>query len=296
MTLADDAQWQDRPCRPAGARALRPTPRPPSTSLEGEVAALWGAILDLSEVGADQPFFELGGDSLLALRLLARLHLAFPGSRLCIADLLGNPTVETLAARIDAGADSNGDGPARVIHLSRGCDRRRLVLFPGLLVSLREYEALLRQLGPRQPAFGFACASLTHAANALPEVGVLADGYAAAIRRNVDARGCALLGWSWGGILAFETARRLAGHVPVHFVGMADVCDLEAPFAPNSASRLEDVERARWRDMIDAWLAVSSMRDHWLALCARMGVSTDETLERSPHDVNHFVFGIERSR
>lgn len=270
----------DRAALPEPALSGLP-PRSPSTPVEREIAALWSSILDLSDVGADQPFFELGGDSLSALRLLARLHLAYPGSRLCVADLLGNPTVETLAARINAGADPNaGEGPARVIHLSTGGDRPPLVLFPGLLVSLREYEALLRRLGPRQPAFGFACASLTHAVDALPEVGVLADGYAAAIRRNVDARGCTLLGWSWGGVLAFETARRLAGHIPVHFVGMADVCGLEAPFAANSAPRPEEAERHRWREMIDTWLAVSPMRDHWLALRARMDDETEDCFLR----------------
>ena len=247
----------------------------PRTVLEQQIASIWSSILGIAEIGVDQPFFELGGDSLSALRLLARLQLAFPGRRLGIADLLGNPTVESLAARLadDTGPDA-GEGAARLIELTKGGRRPPLVLFPGLLVSLREYEPLLRRLGPDQPAFGFACASLTHDPRPLPDVATLAQDYAGAIRRRVGSEGCVLLGWSWGGVLAFETAHRLAGHVRVHFIAMADACGLEPPFAPGSLQPLADAERRRCLELVGTWLGASSMAAQWAELQARMDEET----------------------
>lgn len=266
------------PLGPTGKvdRAALPEPaaapgRKPRTATQRRIAALWAEMLGLPEVGIDRPFLELGGDSLSGLRLLARLHLAFPGGGLGIADLLGNPTVADLAARIDRGRrPEDGDGPARVIRLAEGRGRPALVLFPGLLVSLREYEPLLRRLGPDQPAFGFACASLAHGVERLPDVADLARAYAAAVRREAGPQGCVLLGWSWGGVLAFETARHLAGHVPVHAVTMADACGLEAPFAPGSAPPPTEALRRQWLALVDAWLAGSPMRRHWQDLRAGM--------------------------
>jgi thioesterase domain-containing protein/aryl carrier-like protein len=250
-----------------------PPPSPPRTETERRVAALWSAVLDLPAIGVDSPFFDLGGDSLSALRLLARMRLAFPGRRLGVADLLGNPTIAALAEGLDSGLDGD-DGPARIIHLRESGERPPLVLFPGLLVSLREYEPLVRRLAPDQPAFGFACASLTQEPEPLPAVETLAESYAEAIVARLGADGCALLGWSWGGVLAFETARRLAGRARVHFIAMADVCALEPPFALGAAPLLDEEQRSRHREMIDAWLALSPMRARWEALLARMDAET----------------------
>ncbi|ATQ70289.1 MULTISPECIES: amino acid adenylation domain-containing protein [Methylosinus] len=259
--------------------AVGPPPRAPSTETERRVAALWGAVLDLPEVGVDSPFFDLGGDSLSALRLLARLRLAFPGRRLGVADLLGDPTVATLAERLDSGVNGD-DGPARIIHLRKGGGQPPLVLFPGLLVSLREYEPLVRRLPSDQPAFGFACASLTEEPEPLPEIDSLAQSYADAIECEVGGRGCAMLGWSWGGVLAYETARRLIGRVRVHFIAMADVCALEPPFAQGSTPPLEADERGRHRERIDAWLVGSPMRARWETLRARMDAETEDCFLR----------------
>lgn len=70
------------------------------TVLEGElekrVAAIWEEILELEEVGAEENFFELGGNSLL----LARVHkrLVEQGHRIGVLDLFQNATVRSIAA------------------------------------------------------------------------------------------------------------------------------------------------------------------------------------------------------
>jgi acyl carrier protein len=49
----------------------------PRTSVEEDVARLWADVLDLERVGVDDPFLDLGGDSLLAMRVVSRLRESF---------------------------------------------------------------------------------------------------------------------------------------------------------------------------------------------------------------------------
>src|SRR6185369_14886099 len=50
---------------------------PPGTELEERLAAIWQEILRLDRVGRDDDFFYLGGDSLSATRLIARVRQRF---------------------------------------------------------------------------------------------------------------------------------------------------------------------------------------------------------------------------
>ncbi|QKW35615.1 SDR family NAD(P)-dependent oxidoreductase [Actinomadura sp. NAK00032] len=69
---------------------------PPGTDLERRIAALWSAALDRPAVGRDDSFFELGGNSLRATRLLALLDERL-AVRLTTQELYENPTVAGVA-------------------------------------------------------------------------------------------------------------------------------------------------------------------------------------------------------
>jgi amino acid adenylation domain-containing protein len=249
--------------------------RPPGTATERRLAGIWSEVLGFPVRVADRRFFALGGDSLSALRLVARLRLIAPRGGIGVADLLRDPTIAELAARIDAGAAAAEEGLAPMVRLSAGraaSGRPLLVLFPGLLVSTREYEPLVARLGPEQEAHGFLCASLVEAVRPLPAVSDLAAAYAERVRGLMRGRAgtCIFLGWSWGGVLAYETARRLGRGFPLDCVGMLDACGLEASFAPGAGRPIEAEERAAHAALCAAWLDRSPMRPHWEALRARM--------------------------
>ncbi|MFE2280598.1 amino acid adenylation domain-containing protein [Streptomyces sp. NPDC059454] len=78
----------------------------PGTPQQALVCALFEAVLKLSQgsVGTDVNFFDLGGDSLLATRLLARLRHE-TGAEIPITALFETPTPAALAQRVVAGAD-----------------------------------------------------------------------------------------------------------------------------------------------------------------------------------------------
>jgi acyl-CoA synthetase (AMP-forming)/AMP-acid ligase II/aryl carrier-like protein len=72
----------------------------PCTSVERSTAAMFRELLGCPEVGLRDNFFALGGDSLVAIRLLARVN-ARHGIELGIPQLFANPTVETFASAIE---------------------------------------------------------------------------------------------------------------------------------------------------------------------------------------------------
>ncbi|MBE2201734.1 MAG: amino acid adenylation domain-containing protein [Anaerolinea sp.] len=73
---------------------------PPRTATETAVAQLWEELLDARPIGADHAFFEMGGNSLLATQVVARLRAQF-GVTLSLPALFAAPTVAALSARID---------------------------------------------------------------------------------------------------------------------------------------------------------------------------------------------------
>nr|WP_225732372.1 non-ribosomal peptide synthetase [Nocardia sp. JCM 34519.1] len=103
-------------------RAL-PTPaftakafRAPSTPVEEIVAEIFGDVLGLRRVGADDDFFALGGNSLVATRVVARLGAAVE-ARVPVRTLFESPTVGALAAAIES--RTHGERGVRLGDIAR---------------------------------------------------------------------------------------------------------------------------------------------------------------------------------
>jgi len=77
--------------------------RAPSTPIEELIAGVYAELLGLDRVGADDDYFALGGNSLLATRAVARLNETLEAS-VTVRDLFEAPTVSGLAARLVPGA------------------------------------------------------------------------------------------------------------------------------------------------------------------------------------------------
>jgi acyl carrier protein len=108
------------PKTPAGKldrRALPPPPSaaastddawaPPGAGTESAVAAIWSEVLEVERVGATDDFFDLGGHSLKATRILSRIAARL-GVELPVAMVFERPTVRGMAAAVD---ERRGDAP-----------------------------------------------------------------------------------------------------------------------------------------------------------------------------------------
>ena len=76
-----------------------------STPTEEQLAAVWSELLNIEKIGADDNFFDLGGNSLLALRMISRVRQVFPVDP-PPATIFTSPTLRQFAARIVAFQES----------------------------------------------------------------------------------------------------------------------------------------------------------------------------------------------
>ena len=78
--------------------------RAPSTPVEEILAGIYAGVLGLDRVGVEDSFFDLGGNSLLAMRVIAAVHQCLD-AELKVRTLFDAPAVAQLAARIGVGVD-----------------------------------------------------------------------------------------------------------------------------------------------------------------------------------------------
>ena len=81
--------------------------RTPCTPTELAIAGIYAQVLGLAQVGADDSFFEIGGDSISAMRVIAAVNTALD-VELGVRAVFETPTVCGLARQIDAGAGGSG--------------------------------------------------------------------------------------------------------------------------------------------------------------------------------------------
>ncbi|WP_205878058.1 non-ribosomal peptide synthase/polyketide synthase [Mycobacterium camsae] len=116
--------------------------RAPATPVEQLLADRYAEVLGLQRVGVDESFFDLGGDSISAMRVIAAINNAL-NVRLAVRSLFDTPTVEGLARVVgdEAGADpryavvhgrSGTEVYARDLKLDRFIDTATLEAAPGL--------------------------------------------------------------------------------------------------------------------------------------------------------------------
>ena len=97
----------------------------PRNDAEEKIAAIWQAILGLDQVGVNDNFFDLGGNSLIGLKVISRLKAEFPGADVSPVTLFEGPTVGALA-RLLQPAEGGEAAPVQAIEerRSRGALRR----------------------------------------------------------------------------------------------------------------------------------------------------------------------------
>jgi len=179
--------------------------RAPRTPQEEMLAGLFAETLGLERVGIDDNFFALGGHSLLAMTLASRIRAAF-GRDVAIRTLFEAPTVEALARHL---ADS---GPVRSdfdVLLPLRIEGNLPALFcihPAVGVSW-PYSRLIPHIPAGHPIYGLQTRIQPELFPATLED--MAADYLAVIR-NVQPHGpYNLLGWSFGGIVAYAIATEL---------------------------------------------------------------------------------------
>jgi amino acid adenylation domain-containing protein len=200
--------------------ATQDQPQSDADALDLQLVRLWEKVLDINAIGTTDDFFALGGDSLAAATMLAAVEKFF-GVTLPVSALLEAPTVEKLAELIRKGGWSEANRCLVALQL-RGTEPA-LYCVPGAGCEALELRELARHLGVERPIFAFQPQGLDGSTPYLRSVEEMAAHYICGLRRYQPRGPYFLCGRSFGGVVAFEMARRLtADGDEVRFLALLD--------------------------------------------------------------------------
>nr|WP_247746096.1 non-ribosomal peptide synthetase [Streptomyces oryzae] len=203
----------DRQALPAPVFAPDGAGRAPCGPPEELMSEVFAEVLGLPSVGVDDGFFDLGGDSLLAARLVSRVQALF-GTDPGIRSVFAAQTPAELARRV--GADPAGTetelGPADGLDVllplrPHGSRSPLFCVHPASGISW-SYAGLLRYIEDR-PVYGLQARGLTRPETRPESIEDMAADYLEQIRAIQPHGPYHLLGWSFGGAVAHVMAVRL---------------------------------------------------------------------------------------
>jgi phthiocerol/phenolphthiocerol synthesis type-I polyketide synthase E len=173
---------------------------------ESQLTVIWQELLGVDSLSIDQNFFDLGGDSSLAVRMFAEIEKIFK-VKLPLATLYETPTIETLAPLVRGGGTVSEWSPLVAIQTSGS--RPPFFCIHGAGGHVLIYRGLSKHLGPDQPFYGLQAQGLDGSLLPLTRVGDMAALYLKEIQR-VQAHGPYFLGgYCGGGTIAYEMAQQL---------------------------------------------------------------------------------------
>jgi acyl transferase domain-containing protein/thioesterase domain-containing protein len=200
----------------------------PRDEIERTIVGYWQELLGVERIGVRDSFFDLGGHSLIAVRLFAKIrkayHVDYP-----ISVLFEAPTVERCAAMIreslgPAAAGAAGEGAAApapreaprtryqhlvAMHPGEGGPKRPFFLVAGMFGNVLNLRHLAHLIGTDRPFYGLQARGLYGDQAPHETFEDMARDYIKELR-TIQPHGPYLLGgFSGGGITAYEMAQQL---------------------------------------------------------------------------------------
>ncbi|MYS19643.1 amino acid adenylation domain-containing protein [Streptomyces sp. DvalAA-14] len=245
----------------------------PRTLVETVLVDMYASVLNLERVGIENNFFDLGGNSLQAMQLITRLRkdlavdtdvtaifLAPTPAQLTSAltkkhgledtslhevdlDELAQLSEEE-AAELLASVETTGQAPAGaagasgpLVALTEGPGAEPLYVVHAVGGTVFPYIGLAQELADRYRVFGVEAAGVRPGGVPAADLDTMVTEYAGAIRAAQPAGPYRLAGWSMGGLVALEIARRFeAEGEEVALVGLLDT-PIEPPDVSGASER-----------------------------------------------------------
>jgi amino acid adenylation domain-containing protein len=198
----------DRRALPAPEHLLSVSrgPLTPRDSVELTLCRIWRNLLPPQPIGVTDDFFDLGGSSLVAVRLLSRIETEL-GRRLPLTTLFRRATIEHLA--VELRRERARLPETHLVEIQPLGSRPPLFFVHPVGGNVFCYAALARHLGTDQPFFGFRARGLESGEKPFDRLESMATAYVEELCARMPDGPCLLGGWSTGGLVAWEMARQL---------------------------------------------------------------------------------------
>lgn len=177
----------------------------PAAPTQETLISIWQRVLQLPSVNVEDDFFDLGGDSSLALQLFNEIGRSF-GRELPPVTIYQARTISALAVLLEQPATPRFP---TLISLREGTKSQPVFLAHGLGGSAMDFFQPVRHIQSNHPIFGLQAKGSDGLDEALDNVEDMADYWLEAIREAQPHGPYVLIGYSLGGLIALEMARRL---------------------------------------------------------------------------------------
>ena len=192
----------------------------PSDDREHQLLEIWQDVLKIPKIGIDDDFFELGGTSLQALMLFARIEARL-GHSLSPTTIVQTPTVARLAEFIRATTGIAASQSLVPLRASR--NGLPLFLVHNKYCFVMYYRHLLGDLKSDRPVFGLQPLPLDGKHRIPRTIESMAVDYVTEIRRVQPYGPYFIAAHSFGGLVSFEIAQQLVRQgEQVSFLGLID--------------------------------------------------------------------------
>jgi FkbH-like protein len=220
----------------AGVRAAADVPR---NELERQITLIWERVLAISPIGIHDNYFDLGGDSLKAVRIFVEVQ-ELVGQDLPLVTLFEAPTIAQLAELL---GDSNWKPHWRsLVPLKSSGTRPPFYCVHGVGGNVIEFRDMIRYFHPDQPFYGIQAIGLDgKSCRQNLTVEQMARHYIREIRELQPDGPYYFGGSSFGGLVAYEMARQVLAEGLE--VGIVALFDTHGPGYPRTLPTTSAFER-----------------------------------------------------
>ena len=213
-----------------------------STTIVDSLISIWQHVLQRPSVSVDDNFFDLGGDSALALELFNEIARRC-GRELPPVMIYQAPTITTLAALLEE--DTTPRFPPLVL-LKAGSEEPPVFITHGLGGSVIDFFQVLRHMQSPHPIHGMQARGIDGVDAPFDRIEDMAEFYLDAVKELQPHGPYFLIGYSLGGLVTLEMAQRLSANGEnVALLAMLDSYPHMRYLSPAQRARL--ATRQAWR-------------------------------------------------
>lgn len=264
---------------------------PPETETEKNLLQIWSRLFHFDSINCAQDFFDLGGNSLLAMHLSSEIERHF-NQRIAPAAIFQHPTIRALGHLLEG---RSPEEKTTLVTLRKGGSRLPLYVFHGWGGEVFAQVNFVQNFPEDIPVYGIQAVEHSGESERLQSFEEMADRYAQDILAQQPEGPFFLSGFSLGGMIAFETARQLS--LRGHEIGRLFVFDTQTYNLPRHVHwraqipylfsriryHLSRVRRMPYAEVLDYLAGRKKAAFHRLGLTQK-----EQNIHEVPHDSDYY--------